>query len=83
MAGALMVERSTSPNELEAAIVGAAVAALDGRVAALRAKASLGITVVDGEHGSATIVSSEAAAALKLAGGFEAIAGDLRNGSGA
>jgi hypothetical protein len=77
-----MSERPPS-DELEAAITGGAIAALNRRTAALRAKASVGITLVDGEHGSATIISSEAAESLKLAAGFEEIARNLRNGSGA
>jgi hypothetical protein len=59
-------------------LVAGAVVALDRRAAALRAKAELGITVVESEHGPATIVSSEAAAALRLARDFEEIADDLR-----
>ena len=70
-----------SENEVESAIVGAAVAALDGRVAALRAKAELGITTVDSEHGSATVLSSEAAEALKLAADFQEIARDVEAGA--
>jgi hypothetical protein len=65
-------------DALEAAIVGGAMSALDKRVAALRAKADLGITAVASEHGPATIISSEAAAAQKLAGEFDEIVRDLR-----
>ena len=54
-------------DELEAATIAGAIAALD-------------ISVVDSEHGPATIVSSEAAAAMKLAGDFEEIVRDLREG---
>jgi hypothetical protein len=64
-------------DELEIAIVGGAIAALNRRAAALRAKASVGTTVVDSEHGPATIVSSEAAEALKLSSDFQEIANDL------
>jgi hypothetical protein len=66
------------PDDLEDAFVAGAIAALDKRVAALRARASIGITIVDSEHGSATIISSEAAAVLRLAGDFEEIVRDLR-----
>jgi hypothetical protein len=65
-------------NELDAAAISGAVAALEKRAKALREKAALGVSVVTGEFGEATVVSSEAAAALKLAGDFEEIARDLR-----
>jgi hypothetical protein len=74
------MSNSEKINELETAIVAGAISALDRRAGALHAKADLGITVVASEHGPATIISSEAAAALRLAGDFEEIAGDLRNG---
>ncbi len=75
-----MSERASS-DQLECAIVVGAVSALDRRVAALRARANLGITLVDSEHGRATIISSEAAEALKLARDFEEIARDLEAGA--
>jgi hypothetical protein len=68
-------------DELESAIVGAAISALDKRAAALRKQAALGIAVVDNQHGPATIVSSESRASLTLAEDFEAIARELEAGS--
>ena len=69
------------PDEPEGALVAGAIAALEKRAAALRKQAALGISEVEGEHGPATIVSSEAAAALRLAGDFEEIARDLKANS--
>jgi hypothetical protein len=64
-------------DELESAIVGAAISALDKRAAALRRQAALEITTVDNDHVKTTIVSSEARAALTLAEDFNSIARDL------
>ena len=74
-----MVERN-STDELDIATISGAIAALEKRAAALREQAALGISVVVGEHGPTTIISSEAAAALRLADDFEEIAHDLRQG---
>jgi len=70
-----------SPDGLDSATISGAIAALERRAAALRTKAALGISVVDSEHGPATIVTSEAAAALRLADDLDEIVNDLREGA--
>jgi len=67
-------------DEMETAIVGGAISALAKHAGALRKRAALGITVVDNEHGSTRIVSSESRASLTLAEDFEAIASELEAG---
>jgi hypothetical protein len=63
-------------DPLEDAIAAGAVAALRRRAAAIRVRASVGVTVLD-RRPPVRIVSSESATALRIAKDFDRIADDL------
>jgi len=66
------------PDEIEAAFLAGARAALDKKSGALRDRAAAGITIVEYREKRVRIVSSEARAVLTLAEDFEQIAAELR-----
>jgi hypothetical protein len=71
-----LVIAEPSADPLEAAIALGAVRALHRRADAIRARASVGVTILD-RRPAVRIVTSESARAFKIARDFDAITDDL------
>jgi hypothetical protein len=76
-----MSSLSKPPDALEIAVKAAAVRALRNRALAQREKGAPGVTNGEGRYANIVIVSSEAAAALRIAADLNSIADELEAGA--
>jgi hypothetical protein len=65
-----------APDSFEAAFVAGAVRALRNRAAALKARASVGVTILD-RRPPVRVVTSESATDLRIADSWESIADEM------
>jgi hypothetical protein len=79
MEGRAMTGLPKSIDTLEVAVKTGAIRALRTRSALQREKAALGITIGVEKYPNVRIVTSEAAAALRIASDLDAIANELAN----